>query len=106
MIRMALTGCFSGNLMGTSLTPRARSTPSSGRSLADVGFHVTDLQCPQIALGRPGEGAVDGGGVLGVGAVDGAEHQGAVLDGAGEGADLVHRPGQRHAAGPANAPEG
>ena len=47
------------------------------------------------------EGLVGGSGVAGVVAGDGVEHEGGVLDGAGERADVVERPGKRdHAAAP------
>ena len=46
------------------------------------------------------ERPVHRGRVQAVGPVNRRQHQGAILDGAGDWADLVHAPRQRHAAGP------
>src|SRR5439155_12887038 len=63
-----------------------------------VAPHVTDAKGTQVAAQRPGKRALDGARIETIGPVNGSENQGAILDGAGDGADFIHAPREGHAA--------
>ena len=70
------------------------------------GLQDADFHGVQRAVRLPVEGVGGDGAVEAVGPVNGVQHQGAVLDTAADGADLVHGPTQGHGAVPADAAVG
>ncbi len=65
---------------------------SKGVKGSKAALQIADAQALPVQFGVPVEGCVAGGEVLAVGSVDAAHHDGAVLDGVADGAELVHRP--------------
>lgn len=63
-----------------------------GAVLVEEGGDIADAEGANVPRVWPVEGAIDNGVVEPVGSADGVEDQGAVFDGAGNGADFVHRP--------------
>src|SRR5439155_20488986 len=68
-----------------------------------IPLEVADLERGDVSPRRPGKRPIDGRDVVRVGAVDCTENQRAIFDRAGDRAELVHAPRERHAAVAADA---